>query len=56
MELTNWVVELTNLHVRRRVVDGNLMAKWKKPGYEVLLSSSLLFSSLELSDTTIYEP
>ena len=39
-ELTNLLVrirvaELTDFFVRRRVVDGNLMAKWKKPGYEV---------------------
>ncbi|KAJ1483463.1 G10 protein-domain-containing protein [Baffinella frigidus] len=30
--------ELLDFCIRERVVDGNLMAKWKKPGYEFLCS------------------
>ena len=30
--------ELLDFCIREKVVDGNLMAKWKKPGYEFLCS------------------
>ena len=30
--------ELVDFCIREKVVDGNLMAKWKKPGYEFLCS------------------